>query len=70
MAIGTTGIILIVVGAVVLLIIGLFNSLVRLKNQVKNAWAQIDVQLKRRADLIPNLVETVSLFFSFKLYRL
>ncbi len=37
----------------------LFNGLVRLKNQVENAWAQIDVQLKRRADLIPNLVETV-----------
>lgn len=59
MAIGTTAIILIIVGVVVLFIIGLFNSLVRLKNQVKNAWAQIDVQLKRRADLIPNLVETV-----------
>lgn len=40
------------------LIIG-YNSLVRLKNQVKNAWAQIDVQLKRRTDLIPNLIETV-----------
>jgi len=36
-----------------------YNSLVRLRNQVKNAWAQIDVQLKRRYDLIPNLVETV-----------
>ncbi|MFP4523510.1 MAG: LemA family protein [Candidatus Nanoarchaeia archaeon] len=59
MAIGTTGIILIIVGVMVLFIIGLFNSLVRLKNRVKNAWAQIDVQLKRRADLIPNLVETV-----------
>jgi len=44
---------------IVLFIILLFNSLIRLKNQVKNAWAQIDVQLKRRADLIPNLVETV-----------
>lgn len=52
----------IVIGIVVL--IGLFfiityNGLVRLRNQVKNAWAQIDVQLKRRHDLIPNLVETV-----------
>ena len=37
---------------------GMYNSLVRLRNQVKNAWAQIDVQLKRRHDLIPNLVET------------
>lgn len=36
-----------------------YNSLVRLQNQVENAWAQIDVQLKRRNDLIPNLVDTV-----------
>ncbi len=36
-----------------------YNGLVRLRNQTKNAWAQIDVQLKRRHDLIPNLVETV-----------
>ncbi len=36
-----------------------YNGLVRLRNQVRNAWAQIDVQLKRRYDLIPNLVETV-----------
>ncbi len=37
----------------------LYNALIRVKNQVENAWAQIDVQLKRRADLIPNLIETV-----------
>ncbi len=36
--------------------IGIYNGLVRLRNQVKNAWSQIDVQLKRRHDLIPNLV--------------
>ena len=51
----------IVIGIVVLLILlfaGTYNSLVRLRNRVKNAWAQIDVQLKRRHDLIPNLVET------------
>lgn len=42
----------------VLWVIGIFNSLIRLRNQVKNAWSQIDVQLKRRHDLIPNLVET------------
>jgi len=42
----------------VFFIIGIYNSLIRLRNQVKNAWAQIDVQLKRRHDLIPNLVET------------
>ncbi len=40
-------------------VMGMYNGLVRLRNQVKNAWAQIDVQLKRRHDLIPNLVETV-----------
>ena len=39
--------------------IGIYNALVRLRNRVKNAWAQIDVQLKRRYDLIPNLMETV-----------
>jgi len=39
--------------------IGAYNGLVRFRNEVKNAWAQIDVQLKRRWDLIPNLVETV-----------
>ena len=39
-------------------VIGIYNSLVRLRNQVDNAWSQIDVQLKRRHDLIPNLVET------------
>ncbi len=39
--------------------IGAYNGLIRLLNEVKNAWAQIDVQLKRRHDLIPNLVETV-----------
>lgn len=44
---------------VVLSIIGLYNGLIRLKNKVKNAWAQIDVQLKKRFDLIPNLVDTV-----------
>ena len=52
----------IIIGIVVLLLlilIGIYNSLVRLRNQVRNAWAQIDVQLKRRHDLIPNLLETV-----------
>lgn len=59
MAISTTTIILIIVGALLLLIVGLYNSLIRLRNQVKNSFAQIDVQLKRRNDLIPNLVNTV-----------
>jgi LemA protein len=52
---------IIVVIIVVLLIgfiIAMYNSLVRLRNQVDNSWSQIDVQLKRRHDLIPNLVET------------
>ena len=51
----------VIIGIVVVLAIVLFvlyNGLVRFRNQVKNAWAQIDVQLKRRYDLIPNLVET------------
>lgn len=51
-------IILIIVGIPLIWGIGIFNSLVRLRNQVRNAWSQIDVQLKRRHDLIPNLVET------------
>lgn len=49
----------IVLAVIVLFIVILYNSLIMLKNQVKNSWAQIDVQLKRRNDLIPNLVETV-----------
>ena len=53
---------LIIVGVVLVLLIafvvGIYNSLVRLRNQVDNSWSQIDVQLKRRHDLIPNLVET------------
>ena len=40
-------------------IVGAYNGLVRLRNKVKEAWAQVDVQLKRRFDLIPNLMETV-----------
>ncbi|MCI0450915.1 MAG: LemA family protein [Candidatus Latescibacteria bacterium] len=52
---------LIFLGVVVLAVVffvGIYNSLVGLRNRVKNAWSQIDVQLKRRHDLIPNLVET------------
>ena len=51
----------IIIGVVlfVLIIVIIYNSLVRLKNQVENSWAQIDVQLKRRTDLIPNLIESV-----------
>ena len=51
-------IILVILIVLVVWIVGMYNGLVRLRNQVKNAWSQIDVQLKRRHDLIPNLVET------------
>ena len=52
----------IVIGVIALLLLYVvvtYNGLVRLRNRIQNAWAQIDVQLKRRYDLIPNLVETV-----------
>ena len=53
----------IVLVVIVVLLVGYlvvtYNGLVRLRNQIDNAWSQIDVQLKRRYDLIPNLVETV-----------
>ena len=51
--------IFIILGAVILWIIAVYNSFVRLVNRTKEAWADIEVQLKRRYDLIPNLVETV-----------
>src|SRR5689334_17055923 len=66
MAIGAGAIVLIlligiiaVVVIVALWAVGIYNRLVTLRNRVDNTWAQIDVQLKRRYDLIPNLVETV-----------
>ncbi len=60
---------LILLGAVVVLAlyaVGLYNKLVNLRNQVKNAWSQIDVQLQRRYDLIPNLIETVKGYMSYE----
>ena len=54
-----TQIVLVVLAVVFLWVIGLYNGLVKLKNRAKEAWADIDVQLKRRYNLIPNLVETV-----------
>jgi Uncharacterized conserved protein len=47
---------------VLVAVIGIYNRLVTLRNRVKNAWQQIDVQLRRRYDLIPNLVETVKAY--------
>ncbi|MFT5314868.1 MAG: LemA protein, partial [Candidatus Krumholzibacteriia bacterium] len=58
---------LIILGLIVVAaiwVIGIYNSLVGLRNQVKEAWAQVDVQLKRRFDLIPNLMETVKGYMS------
>lgn len=52
-------IVLIILLVIIFWGISIYNNLIRLKNQVKNAWSQIDVQLQRRYDLIPNLVETV-----------
>lgn len=47
-------------------VIAIYNRLISLRNQVKNAWSQIDVQLQRRYDLIPNLVETVKGYMSYE----
>ena len=52
-------IILIIIVVLIVAIIGIYNNLVRLRQKVRNSWSQIDVQLQRRFDLIPNLVETV-----------
>ena len=59
-------ILLVIVVAIVLWMIGAYNRLISLKNQVANAWKQIDVQLKRRHDLIPNLVNTVKGAMNFE----
>ena len=52
-------VVLAVIAFLVFFVVSMYNSLIRLRNQVKNAWSQIDVQLKRRHDLIPNLLEAV-----------
>ncbi len=62
MAVGVIVIIAVVAGIIILLILisaGLYNSIISLRNKVDNSWHQIDVQLRKRYDLIPNLVETV-----------
>lgn len=64
----STVLIVILVIAVLLVLwgIGIFNRLVQLRNQVNNAWSQIDVQLQRRYDLIPNLIEAVKGYMSYE----
>ena len=60
---------LVILAIVVLLglfAVGIYNRLVGLRNQVKNAWSQIDVQLQRRYDLIPNLIETVKGYMGYE----
>jgi len=58
-----TLLIILIVVLIILIILftfwGIYNRIIRAENRIDNAWAQIDVQLKRRADLIPNLIETV-----------
>ncbi len=56
----------VVAGLLLLWFVMTFNRIIRLENRIDNAWAQIDVQLKRRADLIPNLIETVKGYKDFE----
>ena len=56
---GLLVLLLIIIAVVVLIVIGMYNRLVTFRNRCDNAWSQVDVQLRRRYDLIPNLVETV-----------
>jgi len=56
---GVLMVVLILIGVLVIFGIAIYNSLIQLRNRCENAWAQVDVQLRRRYDLIPNLVETV-----------
>jgi len=59
-------VIIVIVVLLVIILAGMYNSLVRKRNQVDNSWSQIDVQLKRRHDLIPNLVETVKDYMKYE----
>ena len=60
----TSIIILVILAVIIFMTIGIYNKLVTLKNRFENAFSQIDVQLKRRYDLIPNLVETAKAYIS------
>ena len=57
-------IVLVIIAVVVIFFVGIYNSLITLRNRADNSWAQVDVQLRRRYDLIPNLVETVRGYMS------
>ena len=59
-------VLIVVVVVIVAVLAGMYNGLVKRRNQVDNSWSQIDVQLKRRHDLIPNLVEAVKDYMSFE----
>ena len=63
---GISTIVLIVLGVIILWIIAIYNGLITLRNRVKEAWSDISVQLKRRYDLIPNLIETVKGYSKFE----
>ena len=56
---GALVLLLVIIGAMAVLAVGMYNGLITLRNRCDNAWSQVDVQLRRRYDLIPNLVETV-----------
>jgi LemA protein len=58
--------IIVIIAVIAIAAIAGYNSLVSLRNQVQNAWSQIDVQLKRRHDLIPNLIEAVKGYMQFE----
>lgn len=63
----SAGIVLLIILALIIIwLIAIYNRLVRQRNEVKNAWSQIDVQLQRRYDLIPNLVETVKGYMQYE----
>jgi LemA protein len=63
----TVGLVILAIVIILALMgVGIYNNLVGLRNQVKNAWSQIDVQLQRRYDLIPNLVETVKGYMTYE----
>src|SRR5688500_20209931 len=55
---------LVIIAIIVFMVIGIYNRLVTLKNRFENAFSQIEVQLKRRYDLIPNLVETAKAYLA------